>query len=608
MGFNLLKAFQGETRPLGGRYEIVRPLGVGGFGQTFLARDLHLPDHPLCVVKQLKPQVSSLAQMQIARRLFDTEAKVLYKLGSHDQIPRLLAHFEEQQDFYLAQELVEGHALSEELRPGQPWTPEQVVALLSDLLGVLVFVHQHNVIHRDIKPSNLIRRQRDGRIVLIDFGAVKQVSTQLMASNTGTHTISIGTQGYMPSEQLSGNPRFSSDIYAVGIIAIQALTGCHPTLLATDVQTCEVQWRDRCSNLPPELGDLLDAMVRYDFRTRYTSASEALAAVQTLPEALLYAAPLPVIPDAQTLGTVASDLYTSTTPWPSSIEDSERSPLPIERTGKTVALPPLPQSASPSQTKRVVPIVGGLAALGLAGFGLIMGLSNRAPSASPPPPADVSDQSTDPPSTPATSSASSTQSTAETEPDAKSSEVATRLEQAEKQRLQGNYQPALNAYDKAIALDPNVPEAQWGRCYSLNKLERFAEAVEACDAAIALQPNYADALWSKGYALEHQQQPQAALDLYDQAIAIDSSHPEAWNNRGTALFQLGQIEDAYTAFDRAVQINADFSEAWSNRAAALWEKGQYDAALESINRALEADPKNAIAQSLQQQMRNKLGQ
>ncbi|MBF2077696.1 MAG: tetratricopeptide repeat protein [Synechococcales cyanobacterium T60_A2020_003] len=606
MGFNFFKAFQGETRPLGGRYEIVRPLGAGGFGQTFLARDLHLPDHPLCVVKQLKPQVSSPAQMQIARRLFDTEAKVLYKLGSHNQIPRLLAHFEEQQDFYLAQELVEGHALSEELRPGQSWTPEQAVALLSDLLGVLAFVHQHNVIHRDIKPSNLIRRHHDGRIVLIDFGAVKQVSTQLMASNTGTHTISIGTQGYMPNEQLSGNPRFSSDIYAVGIIAIQALTGCHPTLLATDVQTCEVQWRDRCSNLPPELGDLLDHMVRYDFRTRYTSASEALAAVQTLPEALLCAAPSPVMPDAQTLGTIASDLYNSTTPWPSSIGDGERSPLPIERTGKTVALPPLPLPASPSQTK-LMPIAGGMAALILAGLGLTMVLPNRAPSASPPTPTDGSDQSTNTPSTP-TSSASPTQLTAETEPNAKSSEVATRLEQAEKQRVQGNYQPALNAYDQAIALDPDVPEAQWGRCYSLNKLERFSEAVEACDAAIALQPNYADALWSKGYALEQQQQPQAALDLYDQAIALDQSHAEAWNNRGTALFQLGQIEDAYTAFDRAVQINADFSEAWSNRAAALWEKGQYDAALESINRALEADPKNAIAQSLQQQMRNKLGQ
>ncbi|MGG6240501.1 protein kinase domain-containing protein [Nodosilinea sp. AN01ver1] len=276
---------QPESRPLGGRYHIVQPLGSGGFGQTFSAQDLHLPGHPICVVKQLKPQVSSAEELQTARRLFDTEAQTLYKLGSHPQIPGLLAHFEEDQEFYLAQEYIEGHSLADEL--GTPWNEAQVVTFLGDLLGILAFVHSHGVIHRDIKPSNLIRRASDKRIVLIDFGAVKQVSNQATALRSHlSHTISIGTQGYMPSEQVAGRPQFSSDIYAVGILGIQALTGYPPTELHPDPHSGELEWQHYAPKADPALLEVLDTMVRYDFRTRYTTAAEALAALRGLPPQL----------------------------------------------------------------------------------------------------------------------------------------------------------------------------------------------------------------------------------------------------------------------------------------------------------------------------------
>lgn len=297
-----------ESRPLGGRYRLVQPLGSGGFGQTFSAQDLHLPGHPLCVVKQLKPQVTSAEELQTARRLFDTEAQTLYKLGTHPQIPGLLAHFEEGQEFYLAQELIEGHSLAEEL--GTPWTEAQVAAFLGDLLGILAFVHSHGVIHRDIKPSNLIRRASDRRLVLIDFGAVKQVSAQATALRSGlSHTISIGTQGYMPSEQVAGRPQFSSDIYAVGILGIQALTGYPPTELHPDPHSGELEWQHYVPQANPALLDVLEVMVRYDFRTRYTTAVEALADLRKLPPALSRYVPAAPTPQGQsprtTVATVA---------------------------------------------------------------------------------------------------------------------------------------------------------------------------------------------------------------------------------------------------------------------------------------------------------------
>lgn len=211
---------------LGGRYQIISYLGGGGFGQTYLAQDTHLPSHPTCVVKHLKPKLLDPLSLETAKRLFETEAQVLYRLSDYSQIPRLLAHFEEGQEFYLVQEYVDGNNLSMELIPGLRLPEQQVIPLLQDILELLVFIHQQNVIHRDLKPSNLIRRRRDQRIVLIDFGAVKQLSSQIIqVQGHTTRTIAIGSPGYMPSEQMAGRPKFCSDLYAVGMIGIQALTG-----------------------------------------------------------------------------------------------------------------------------------------------------------------------------------------------------------------------------------------------------------------------------------------------------------------------------------------------------------------------------------------------
>jgi serine/threonine-protein kinase len=266
---------------VGGRYKLVKYLGGGGFGQTYLAEDTHLPGNPACVVKHLQPKLSDPVSLETAQRLFETEAQVLYRLNAYSQIPNLMAHFEENREFYLVQEFIDGNNLGKELFPGRVLTESQTIALLQDILDVLCFIHQQNVIHRDLKPSNLIRRRQDSRIVLIDFGAVKQLTTQVVQvhGNT-TRTIAIGSPGYMPSEQMAGRPRFCSDLYAVGMIGIQALTGVHPRDLPEDGRTGEMLWRDR-AEVTPALADILDKLVRYDFRQRYQSALDVLADLST---------------------------------------------------------------------------------------------------------------------------------------------------------------------------------------------------------------------------------------------------------------------------------------------------------------------------------------
>ncbi|BAZ69160.1 MAG: protein kinase [Pelatocladus maniniholoensis HA4357-MV3] len=272
---------------LRGRYQIVQQLGSGGgFGATYIACDTDRPGNPKCLVKQLKPRTNDPNTLQIAQRFFKQEAEIQEELGNNDQIPRLLAYFEENQEFYLVQEFIEGHDLRQELPPlADRLSEAETIKLVTEILEVLAFVHRQGVIHRDIKPANIMRRF-DGKIVLIDFGAVKKVRGLEVNQQGQTVTVAIGTLGYMPSEQAAGEPQFSSDVYAVGVIGIQALTGIYPdpsqgSKLPRDPQTGEIIWRDQ-AHVSPELADILDRMVRYHFSGRYQSAESALEALRQI--------------------------------------------------------------------------------------------------------------------------------------------------------------------------------------------------------------------------------------------------------------------------------------------------------------------------------------
>jgi CHASE2 domain-containing sensor protein/tRNA A-37 threonylcarbamoyl transferase component Bud32 len=297
---------------LDGRYRIVKVLGSGGFSETYIAEDTRLPGNALCVVKQLQPVNSKPEQLEVARRLFNSEAQTLQQLGTHPQIPQLMAYFEEDEEFYLVQEFILGNALSQELPSGKRHSQAIVIEMLRELLEILVFVHKNNVIHRDIKPSNIMRRKSNNQLVLIDFGAVKQVSTNLIESQEDTaFTIGIGTKGYAPREQCFGRPQYSSDIYAVGMIGIKALTGTPPHELTHD-DNGELIWMERAS-VAPGFATILSKMVRDSFQERYQSASEALDALNKLISSENLQPPSSNDSSINTLP--LDDTDTPTTPW-----------------------------------------------------------------------------------------------------------------------------------------------------------------------------------------------------------------------------------------------------------------------------------------------------
>ncbi|XZN90130.1 MAG: protein kinase domain-containing protein [Microcoleus sp.] len=294
------------------RYRIIDELGEGGFARTYRAVDIHEPDEKsLCVVKEIRQHQSTDPRaLERAKQLFEREATTLKILSQHPRIPAFIEHFQENGLFYIVQEYIDGHSLQKEFIPNHRQTEEQVTELLRDILEILKFVHENNVIHRDITPSNLIRRNSDENIVLIDFGAVKEIGTVEITASGRTKTTTIGTPGYSAPEQLNGQPRLCSDIYSVGLIAIQFLTGVHPGELPQDPRTGEIIWNYSLPNQPmlhvnKHLANVLNKMVRYHFNHRYQSVAKVLRDLDAPPLrwnwVLLAIAPIAVA------GTIAID-------------------------------------------------------------------------------------------------------------------------------------------------------------------------------------------------------------------------------------------------------------------------------------------------------------
>lgn len=261
---------------VGGRYYILEILSFGVLGRTYLAKDIRQAGSPKCVIKHVKAVSDEPNTFATLKRLFLEQAEILINLGRHEQIPQVLASFENDQGFYLVQEFIQGQPLSEILptstRCGQRWSEFQVVQLLKDLLGILEFIHAHTIIHCNINPSNIINRALDGKLFLTDFGAVQPIQ-----NTVSDLRLNLGPSGYIPGEQLAFQPRPNTDIYALGTIGVQALTGLRPTQLQIDEN---ITWH---SSVSDGLADVLNRMVQPDYQDRYQTATEVLQALHSLP-------------------------------------------------------------------------------------------------------------------------------------------------------------------------------------------------------------------------------------------------------------------------------------------------------------------------------------
>ncbi|MEH2315640.1 protein kinase domain-containing protein [Nostoc sp.] len=269
---------------LNNRYQVIQVIGAGGFGETFLAEDVHMPSRRRCVIKQLKPITNNDPQTyQLIQQRFEREAAILEYLGeSSHQIPKLYAYFSENGQFYLVQEWIHGQTLTKIVEAKGFESETAVWQILLSLLSVLDYVHSKGIIHRDIKPDNIILRSVDGQPVLIDFGAVKETIRSVVNSpGHPTRSLVIGTPGYMPSEQAVGRPVYATDIYSLGLTAIYLLTGKYPQELLTDLKTGEILWQQHAPNVSSQFAAVLNQAIKPQAGDRYSTANKMLHALQS---------------------------------------------------------------------------------------------------------------------------------------------------------------------------------------------------------------------------------------------------------------------------------------------------------------------------------------
>jgi serine/threonine protein kinase len=455
--------------------------------------------------------------LETAKRLFDKEAEILYSLGSHDRIPRLLAHFQDGEEFYLVQEFADGKDLTQEIGDGKRLPETSAIALLKEVLEILVFVHDRGVVHRDIKPANLIRRNSDRKIVLIDFGAVKEIGGLAGDKQGNTNmTIAIGSPGYMPIEQLNGKPRFSSDIYAVGMTGIQAITGSEPRIFGEHPDTAELVWRDRIQGGYSEpFLDLLDKMVRYDFRQRYQTAQEVLEAIASF--AITSELPTVISTKISTKISTSNDNAEAVTVVNAPQASTKSQDLPTN-----TQLPPNisrfeqiinQDKAAQSQNKKCFPWKKVLAIAGIVvAISTVVGLvkSSKSPSI----------------------------------PD-----------------MASNFNLPVPPITPPISNIPTPPTAS-------------IPVVSAPTASISISitpPNPfgkpSEELLAQAILLNRSDKPQEALAKVEEALKIDQKNADAWATKGFALAKLDRDSEALAAYDRAIELRPEFLLARQGRAA-----------------------------------------
>ncbi|MGB3299637.1 MAG: serine/threonine-protein kinase [Phormidesmis sp.] len=290
------------------RFAVIRRLGKGGFSTTYLAQDVSTTPPLPCVIKRLKYKLqpdhstpsalnqpllsrskAALAAERIQRR-FQQETHAMARLGRHSQIPRLLEHFTDDGQFYLVQEHILGHTLSQEISRSGPQnkqqneqqSEQQVKQFLREMIPIIRYIHRQNLLHLDIKPANIMRRQADQKLVLIDFGAVRRYSAEVSPetlSNNPFGSLSkkagrgCGTIGFSPSEQLAGRPTFASDIYALGVTCLCLLTQISPLALATSWQGQNLRWQESV-DVSDHFARVLSKMLYFEADRRFQNTHE----------------------------------------------------------------------------------------------------------------------------------------------------------------------------------------------------------------------------------------------------------------------------------------------------------------------------------------------
>jgi serine/threonine protein kinase len=503
------------------RYLIVGVLGQGAFGRTYQAKDLNFNQKPR-VIKKFIAQMQGSA-LEKSKELFQREAEKLDEL-KHEQIPTVYDYFSAGNSLYLVQEFIEGETLLQEYQREGRFSEQKIKEILRELLPVLAYLHSKGLIHRDIKPDNLMRRRGDGKLMLIDFGGIKEQTSQM---GTGLYT-----PGYAAFEHIMGRAVAASDLYSLAATCVRLLTGCLPQSnsnlpdLVYDVDERKWLWqsvlKSQKRSISDFLANLLNKMLEDKSSRRYQSASEILTLLNNPPSSRTVVQPPPVSP------------------------------------------PPQRKIKNPSGITRRKWLYNGI---GMIVFGGVIGLAiysignyNLGDNQGA-----IADQN---------------QAIKLNSDDA----VAYYNNGVDKYNL-GDNQGAIKDFNQAIQINPDYANAYYDRGSAKSNLGDKLGAIKDYNQAIQINTDDADLYNNRGWAKYNLGDKQGAIADYNQAIKLNPNFAFPYNNRGWAKYNLGDKQGAIADYNQAIKLNPDFAVPYYNRGLIYKELNDNEKAIKDFRQA-----------------------
>lgn len=549
-------------------YKIVKPLGAGRWGKTYLAEDVDQLNTP-CIVKQLT--LKSLGASPNAVQLFREEAKQLQTLGHHSQLPDLLAYFQEGAYLYLVHQLIEGKTLLEQLQQGT-FSEVKVRNFLLDLLPVLQVVHDQGVVHRDLKPENILQ-DTQGHYILIDFG-IAQFLNENQALQQPTSSRSMG---YRPPEQLQGQASPVSDLFGLGATCFHLLSGISPSDLAqTQGQDWTKNWQSHVDRTSPELQATLTKLLTPDSTQRYQSAQEVLEDIthhrSNSPSLFSQIGASRRIWIGTAIafvivGSLAGATYMIATRTSSSETSGESATAFIRRADAKYnrqdyedAISDYSEAIRLSSDNAQAYLGRGNAKYALEQYADAIKDYDEA---------------------------------LKHDPDyAYAFNGRANVKFALK-----DYDAAIKDYNQAIQSNPQFTLAFVNRANVKSALKDYRAAIEDYSQAIRLNPQYEPAYLQRGIVKAGLNNYSGAIEDYDQAIRLNPQNADAFNSRGVAKYKLGDSRTAIPDFTEAIRLNPESSFAYCNRGEAKLKLKDAKGAISDCTESIRLDPQSSFAYS-----------
>ncbi|NEP89684.1 MAG: tetratricopeptide repeat protein [Okeania sp. SIO2C2] len=577
------------------RYRLIKPINSSILGQTYLATDTHRPKSPQCLVREIRLSNFKKENREVILSLFQEKAEKIYRLSQHNGLLNLLAYSEENNNIYLVEDYIVGLSLNQELAIVKFLPEVEVIKILKDVLEILAFIHGHGETHGKITPANLIRRELDGKLVLINFWLERKI-TIILEENEGLLISKNGSQNnsdsllYIPLEESQKELDKNSDIYALGIIAIQALTGLSTQDLLKQKQTnktlgLEIPWQNLqvCSL---SLSNIIDKMVNSQGKQHYDSASEALTELKNI----VIFTKKNILSKLETIITVPQEIDTPTPPPQLSNNTKIRliaGLIVITIAGVAIAYFwhwqfIFKAQALYKQSRELAKQGDQQAAIANYTQALQLNPQNAA----------IYYQR-----------GNSYYSQRAYEKAIKDYTAAITI----KENYHTYYQRALTYYElgdneKAITdltqtlrIYPKYTQAYQKRGRIYDKIGDYKNAIQDYSQSIKLNPQHSDAYLHRGIARAAIGDQAGAISDYTQTIKLNPSNAQAYESRGIAQFEIADYQSAITDYDRVLELKPDYSDTYTKRCSAYLKLANYRAAIKDCHQAIEINSQDSLA-------------